>query len=399
VTALGSRSPAACANIGAMLSPVPYHAELRKFLKAHEAELWEWLASAEAKAAYADELRLDLLKSLYRFEPAAHPLLYAQVENAKAALGLNIPVTIYQGQQSGGMNAGIYYLPGEGHIAFNGNLLQLLKDDELLCVLAHELAHYQLWQAENGEYHVMDRLVRTLAQSPRSAPSHHHTAKMAQLYTEIFCDRASALATGSLESMIRSLIKIETGITDVSAESYLQQAEEIFRQGAGPSERISHPETYIRVRALSLWMKDPATAEEQIVAMIEGVRSVDELDLLGQRRMSDITRGLVDELLQPEWFRTDPVLAHARLFFPDFVPGGRVPETAPAFAQDDKTKEYLGYVMLDFTAMDPELEEEPLKQAVRVAERWGLGDSFAKLAQKELKLKARDWARLTGVEK
>lgn len=202
-----------------MLSPLRYHAELKRFLKEHESELWHWLTSAEAKAAYAEDLRLDLLKSLYRFEPSTHGLLYSQVEKAKEALGLNIPVTVYQGQQTVGLNAGIYYLPGEGHIVFSGNLLQLLKEDELLSVLAHELAHYQLWQCEGGEYHVMDRLVSTLAHNQRSTPSHHHTAKTTQLYTEIFCDRASAVATGSLNSMIRSLIKIETGISEVSAES------------------------------------------------------------------------------------------------------------------------------------------------------------------------------------
>lgn len=365
-----------------MLSPVPYHADLKKFLKEHEPELWQWLASAEAKAAYADELRLDLLKSLYRFEPAAHSGLYAQVEKAKESLGLSIPVTVYQGQQPGGLNAGIYYLPGEGHIVFSGNLLQLLKDDELLSVLAHELAHYQLWQCDGGEFHVMDRLVSTLAQSPKSAPSHHHTAKTVQLYTEIFCDRASALATGSLLSMIRSLIKIETGISEVSAESYLQQADEIFKHGSVPSERMTHPETYIRVRALSLWMNDPAAAEQQIVAMIEGVRSVDELDLLGQSRMSGVTRELINELLQPDWFRTDTVMAHARLFFPDFAPVAHLKDPAPSFAQDEKTKDYLGYVMLDFATMDPDLNDEPLKQANRVADRWGFGDTFGKLAQK-----------------
>ena len=196
--------------------------------------------------------------------------------------------------------------------------------------------------------------------------------------------------------MIRSLIKIETGISEVSAESYLQQAEEIFKQGPGPSERVSHPETYIRVRALSLWMTDPVTAEDEIVSMIEGVRSVDELDLLGQKKMTGVTRKLITELLQPAWFRTDLVLAHARLFFPDFAPNGTASDAPPSFAQDGKTRDYLGYVMLDFAAMDPDLEDEPLKQAIQVSERWGLGESFAKLAQKELKLKARDWAKLTG---
>ena len=97
-----------------MLSPIPYHTELKRFLKEHESELWQWLASADAKAAYANELRLDLLKSLYRFEPSTHAPLYAQVEKAKEALGLIIPVTVYQGQQTGGLNAGIYYLPWRG---------------------------------------------------------------------------------------------------------------------------------------------------------------------------------------------------------------------------------------------------------------------------------------------
>jgi len=275
----------------------------------------------------------------------------------------------------------------------------LLNEDELVSVLAHELAHYHLWQCENGEYHIMDRLVSTLAQNPRSSPSHYHTAKNSRLYTEIFCDRASAVATGSLSSMVSSLIKIETGISDVNAEGYIQQAEEVFSRGPGPSQGMSHPETYIRVRALSLWMKDPSTAEDQIVTMIEGINSVDELDMLGQKRMTEITHCLIDELLKPEWFQTDPVLAHARLFFPDFALNGHPPKTLSVHAQDEKTKEYLGYVMLDFVAMDPDLGDEPLKRAIQVADRWELTDSFAKIAQKELKLKVRDWAELRGTQK
>jgi len=41
--------------------------------------------------------------------------------------------------QTRGLNACIYYLPGEGHLVFNDNLLQQLKDDELLLTLAHKL--------------------------------------------------------------------------------------------------------------------------------------------------------------------------------------------------------------------------------------------------------------------
>jgi hypothetical protein len=53
---------------------------------------------------------------------------------------LSIPVTVYQEEQTGGSVRGICYLPGEGHLAFSGSLLQLLEDDELVSVLARELA-------------------------------------------------------------------------------------------------------------------------------------------------------------------------------------------------------------------------------------------------------------------
>jgi hypothetical protein len=301
-----------------ILTPIPYHTELKNFLKKHEAEMWNWFASAEAKASYAEELRLDLLKSTYRLGVESHAGVYAQAEIAKQALGLDIPITIYQSQQSIGWNASLYYLPGEGHVVLSGNIIQLLKEDEVLSVLAHELAHYQLWQRESGEYHVMDRLVRTLAQSPRSTPSHHYTAKNAQLYTEIYCDRGSWMATRDIAPMVRGLVKIQTGTSEIDAESYLKQAEEVFQQKPGASEGTSHPETYIRAHALSLWVRDGAAAEAPIAQMIEGSEGIDELDLIGQQHLCGTTRSLISDLLQPEWFRTSSVMAHARLFFDDF---------------------------------------------------------------------------------
>ena len=360
--------------------------------------MWEWLASAVAKSEYAAELRLDLLKSTYRLSPESHPQAYAQAEIGKAALGLDIPITIYQSQQDRGLNASLSYLPGEGHIIFSGQLLQLLKEDELLFVLAHELAHYHLRERDGGAYDIMDRLVHTLANSPRSSPSHLHTARLAQLYTEIYCDRGSWLATREVAPMIRGLVKLQTGLADVHAESYLRQAQEVLRQKPGGSEETTHPEAYIRAHALSLWTQDPTASEIAITAMIEGDRSIDELDLLGQVRLADLTRIMINDLLQPSWFRSDPVFAHARLFFEDFAVGApstlaQVPGRLPP-----QTKDYLGYVLLDFAVMDPELEDEPLKQAIRISERWDFADSFAALAQKELKLKKREWEKLAAVK-
>jgi hypothetical protein len=83
-----------------MLEPLPYHLELRDYLMSKERELWNWFASAQAKADYTENLRLELLKSTCRLDAGSHPELYQHLEDAKARLQLDIPVTLYQAQHN-----------------------------------------------------------------------------------------------------------------------------------------------------------------------------------------------------------------------------------------------------------------------------------------------------------
>src|SRR5579871_4592918 len=78
-----------------MLEPLSYHLELRDYLKSRERELWNWFASARAKADYTENLRLELLKSTYRLDAEGHPELYQSLNEAKGKLQLDIPVTLY----------------------------------------------------------------------------------------------------------------------------------------------------------------------------------------------------------------------------------------------------------------------------------------------------------------
>ncbi|MDB6037751.1 MAG: hypothetical protein JWM99_1592, partial [Verrucomicrobiales bacterium] len=91
------------------LEPLPYHFELRDYLKAQERELWNWFASTRAQADYTENLRLELLKSTYRLDPETHAELYRGVEDAKARLDLDISVTVYQAQNSPQINAALYF--------------------------------------------------------------------------------------------------------------------------------------------------------------------------------------------------------------------------------------------------------------------------------------------------
>jgi hypothetical protein len=113
------------------IEPLPYHVEFRDYLKSFEPDLCKWFASARAQADYTENLSMQLLKSTYRLNADGHPELYEIANEAKAKLDLDIPVTLYQAQNSAQLNASLYFVPGEGHVVFSGPVLTLLNTDEL----------------------------------------------------------------------------------------------------------------------------------------------------------------------------------------------------------------------------------------------------------------------------
>lgn len=380
------------------MEPLSYHTELRDYLKSEERELWNWFASAKAKADYTENLRLELLKSTYRLDLEAHPDLHLCLTEVKARLELDIPVTLYQAQNNSQLNASLFFIPGEGHVVFSGPVFNLLGPDELKSVMGHELAHYHLWDREGGEFHIADRLISAVAGDIRSGASHQQTARRYQLYTEIFADRGSFCVTRDMNPVVCSLVKMQTGLSHVSAASYIKQAEEIFAQSNKATEEVTHPEAFIRARALTLWQQQGVGASPRISAMIEGESTFEELDILGQRQLSRTTRTLLEQLLSPKWFQTPATLGHAKLFFDDFKPVAAANAARAAMAgvnlDDRKTREYFSYILLDFAKVDPDLDEMPLAAALDLSRALGFDAEFEKLAAKELKMKVRDIQRV-----
>ena len=379
-----------------ILEPLPYHLELRDYLKSKERELWNWFASAQAKADYTEHLRLQLLKATYRLDADGHPDLYKTLEEAKAGLGLDIPVTLYQAQNSHALNAEIYSLPGECHVVFSGTVLTLLNADELKSVIGHELAHYHLWERDGGEFDIAHRLIQAVATDPRAAASHEQTARRYQLYTEIYADRGALCIIGDVHPVVAGLVKTQTGLSQVSAAGYLKQAEEIFARGNVATAEVSHPEAFIRARSLLLWQEKREAAAIDINHMIEGAAALDELDLIGQMRLTAQTRRLLEHLLRPRWFQTPAVLGHAKLYFDDFqAANGQASEIPDALkVTDAKLREYLCYVLLDFAKVDPDLDEMPLAATLHLSQQLELDGQFEKLAARELGLKVRDMKRI-----
>jgi predicted SprT family Zn-dependent metalloprotease len=376
-----------------ILSPLPYHYRVRDFVQGCEPALWRWFASDAFADEYVESVRLELLKSTYRMHADAHPALYAAAAQALRALELELPVAFYQAQEAQGMNAALCFLPGEAHVVLQGPILATLNELELTALVAHELAHYKLWTEDDGSHRTTMNLVEALAQHPNADPSHVNTAQRLRRYTELYADRGALLATQDPLAAISCLVKIHTGLREVEARGYLAQAEEVLRRGAGAAKGDTHPEGFIRARALSLWHERASAADAEIAALIQELRTLDDLDLLDQLEATALTRSVIESLLQPAWFRTERVLGHARLFFADFAPTSE-PAAPQRLEVHDALLEYIAYVLLDFAVADPQLGEVALGYTLQASEQLGCAAAFEKAARKELKLTPQQLAAL-----
>jgi hypothetical protein len=107
---------------------------------------------------------------------------------------------------------------------------------------------------------------------------------------------------------------------------------------------------------------------------------------------------MVDALLAPRWLQSELLLAHARLYFPEYSPPGHKPsdeQLVEALRTEDRPlQDYYCYVLLDFATADRELEEAPLAAALQLAERADLKVQLAEIAKKELRLTKKQFERI-----
>ena len=375
------------------LSPLPYHQDVVHYLRAQEPDVWRWACSAEAREEHAEAVRSSLLKETYRLDADAHPELHERCANAARRLGLQVPVTLYQAGE-GPMNASLFFVPGHAHVVFRGPVLERLQGDELEALLGHELSHHLLWEMEGGVFHAADRILHAAAHDLGAHASHAETARRYSLYTEAFADRGGAVACGALAPEITTLVKVQTGLAAVSAASYLKQADEICKPGTA-SEGQSHPEVFVRARALRLWCEHDDGADTWLAEALEGPLSLDALDIRGQQRLAELTRRVMLQLLQPRSLRSEGLLAHARKFFPDFQPANGTDDgLADEVHRAPGTHDYLAALLTDFCAADRELDEVPLAASAQLAARLGMGAAFERFAPKALGLPKRQFNKI-----
>lgn len=380
------------------LEPLAYHRRVADTLVSKEKDLWDWFQSDKFAEQYQREAQLRLSKSaiqLGRDSNANNTRRYDLAEAARDKLGLAADILLYQSQDAGGApNAMLHYIPGQITVEFSGRILELLDEDELLDLLGHEIAHYKLYQEEGGRHHTAVRLVHWICRRDDCPIIWLETARLS-LYTEVYCDTAGYIVTGSRDTSIRGLAKIIADFKDADAKTYLAQAEAILAQEKTGSRGLSHPELYIRAKAIAnREALDEQAFEASLLPLIEGPLDIDALDILGQETLAELTRSLIDRFTQPEINRTDAIMAHARHFFPKYRWPSKpsisvfvLPDVTP------QTRDYLAYVLLDLAHCDRARAEEALGTALAVARQCGLDVTFRRIARKELKKTADEMAK------
>jgi hypothetical protein len=280
---------------------------------------------------------------------------------------------------------------------FSGRLLDTLAPPEVGWVMAHEFSHHALFSLSNGEFHATDQILNAMAGHRRAEPSHLQSLRLFRLYSEIYADRGALSAFDDPLVAVSALVKIETGLKEVSPKGYLAQADEIFSKVKASTRELTHPEAFIRARALKLWADQGEEAETEIARMIEGTPALDDLDLAAQQRLTDLTRRVIGRVLARPALRSDTLTAHARLFFDDLAPADPAwPEPPDLTAEDASVQSYFCHLLLDFAAADPRLEDVPLAAAILESRALGLEERFLSIAGRELKLKKKQLEKLKG---
>ncbi|HND52320.1 MAG TPA: hypothetical protein PLV92_07980, partial [Pirellulaceae bacterium] len=390
-------------NSPVVLEPLPYQLRLCEFFRAEEPTLWQWFRGASHRAKEIENFKFELLKTTYRIDRQSQPTLYEAADDVARRLGVDAPITIYQAHNPEGRNAALVRIPGEVHLVLHGDLAAQLTPVELRALFGHELTHFVMHSRWNGDLATVERMLVAICNERHSHPAHHQSLRYLSLYGETLCDRGAFEVVGDLNAVVTMLLKFHTGVRDVDAAAFLRQIDEIFAKGPSWSEGLSHPEAYIRARAMKLWAEcreasagqnaNDATqrANDAIAEMIEGRPDLGALDLLQQRQVATGTRRVLDALFAHRWFRTDQTLAHARRFFPKYTPI-ESSQLAKDWPQDVRVEpqgmaDYHAFLLLDFVAADHELDAPAMALAIVTAERLGIKPRFLELARQELKLR------------
>lgn len=377
------------------LEPTHYHSDLLNYLKNNEAEVWNWAISQPAQDDHTAEVRDTLLKQSYRLSPENHKSVFDQCQKAMTVLGIDAPIHLYQ-IADGQMNASLFFIPGEVHIVFYGPVLEKLSEGELLALLGHEISHHLLWSTAAGEYHAVSRILDHTLSYPRATQSQYESARLFRMYTELYADRGAALVSDSSKTSIACMVKIMTGLPDVDPDAYLKQVEEIQPSKKGSTEN-THPEMFIRAKAVSKWWDDDEDLEDWLDKKLRGDPSLDSIDMIQQAEWSHLSSSFLREFRQGLDIESDFLDAAAKRITDevDKIHLSQSPSWSPHIKMNSTLRDYFFALIFDLAMADPDVRDEVLQAGANVAYEMNHLNAYREAMKRDLKIRKQTITRLT----
>lgn len=379
------------------LAAFEYHTKVRDYFKSRK-KTWDWFAKKENREEQNKQYREDILKNTYRLEKTDHEKLYTTCEEVKKTLGIDAAITLYQENNSVQLNAAIFIIEKEAHIALSGSVLNLLSDDEFKALIAHELTHYLFTKMDNGDFEITQRIILALANDRRSEDVIIETARLFQLYLELFCDAGALKVCGDYKPVIQMLVKMHTGISAVNADSYLKQAKEILKSDKRSTSQVSHPESYIRSVAISMRQDEAKDYFKTLESLIEGGIDLERLDIFRQERLHNFTFDLLQLIVKPAWMNSAAVTNLCQQYYQDFHKKETVKTIEELInAMKDfapNAHDFIAYLFLDIAKVDADMEGLPMGHTLEIAELLDMKAAYEKIIRKELNLTIRDFKKM-----
>lgn len=350
--------------------------------------MWQWFMSDNFSASQAESSKLELLKSCYRMGAETHADLYEIAQEVAGRLEISCPITLYQAQSAATEpNAALYFFDEELCIVLSGSITELLDKEELRSLFGHEFSHHRLYTENNGEFFAAARLLLWCAQQPDCHEAYVETARRYQLQTEFYADRGAAFVCGGPNAAIASLVKVSTGLKTVAVSDYVDQAEEVLAKDNSGAKGVTHPESYLRAKALNDGPDDP----QQYSRLVRGKLDSAQLDILDQRELATLTHNIAQTVGSDPRFRSDQHKILMREYFPSFE-WDEIKRSAVVLVDrianvSELTHVYLAYFLLDLTTADRDDSHPLLGPMLHFADSVGLLKQFDATARKELKLK------------
>ncbi len=372
-----------------MIKPFEFHYKLRDYFKKQE-KTWKWFAEVNVKNEQTEQFKHELLKNTYRLDQTTEKDIYELLENAKKKLGIIIPVTIYQSQYAQETNAGIIFIQNEAHMVLSGPIIKSLTQQELLALISHELSHVLLYTIEDGDFEITSRIINAIGNDYRSEEAYAETARLFSLFTELYCDIGAYHVCGNSETIISTLVKVETGLDKISAENYIKQADEILVKMQKGSVGESHPESFLRAKSIDLYAKQGREAFSGISEIILGKQNLFNLNIFSREDVYTTTRELIQLIMKPKWMQSEHNKVHYQQYFKDFKTDSAIMLTPKLKTKlnggSNSMKDYYSYIMLDFALADPDISEVASGHVLDLAEQIEIKESLVKAFKKEMNL-------------